>query len=120
MSQEKRRFSRIVFNVKAKLQVGEEVFSVERIANLSVGGCLVELTGTFNLEQECQFTIPLSHMGPGIDIHGKIVRIGDGMVGIQFVGISPESLSHLQNVIRYNSEDPEQIEEEISARPGLM
>lgn len=119
MSKEKRRFSRILFNVSAKLQVGEAEFSVDTIENLSVGGCLLELSGGFELEQDCRVTIALPHMAPGVEIFGKIVRVEDERVGVQFTTISPENLAHLQNIIRYNSEDPEQIEEEISARPGL-
>lgn len=119
MSDEKRRFSRIVFNVDAKLQIGEESLAVERIVNLSVGGCLIELQEEFAIDQECILTIALPHMGPGVEIYGKFIRRTEGAVSVQFTSISPENLNHLQNIIRYNAEDPEQIEDELSNHPGL-
>lgn len=119
MSNEKRRFSRVYFDANAKLTVGDDDFSVSRIANLSVGGCLLELTADHDVGQECLFSIPLSHMGPGVEIFSEIVRRKDGFTSLQFKGISPESLLHLQNIIRYNSDDPERIEDEISTHPGL-
>lgn len=119
MSKEKRRFSRIFFDVDAKLQIGEETFKVDRIVNLSVGGCLLELTGDFTVDTACTFIISLSHMGPGVEIHSKIVRTTGDSLSLQFVGISPDNLIHLQNIMRYNAENPERIEKEISDRPGL-
>lgn len=119
MSQEKRRFSRVFFEANATLTVGDQEFAVGKIANVSIGGCLLEVEADLEIGQECLLTIPLSHMGPGVDIYGEIVRKGIGGISLQFNRITPESLNHLQNIIRYNAENPEQIEEEISSRPGL-
>jgi hypothetical protein len=119
MKNEKRRYSRIFFNVKAKLTVGGAVYTVDRIANLSVGGCLLELEEDLPVGKDCTFTILLSRMEPGVDVQGEIVRAGNGEVSLKFTTINPENLFHLQNIIRYNAEDPDAIEEEISAHPGL-
>ncbi len=119
MTNEKRRFSRIFFNVMAKLAVDGAVYTVDRIVNLSVGGCLLEIEENLPLGSECTFTILLARMAPGVDVVGEIVRSGDGEVSLKFTTIEPENLFHLQNIIRYNAEDPDVIEEEISAHPGL-
>ncbi len=119
MTNEKRRFSRIAFDVEAKLTVGGAVYKIERIANLSVGGCLLELEDDFPLGSDCTFTILLSQQAPNVDVQGEIVRAGSGGVGLKFTTISSENLFHLQNIIRYNAKDPDAIEEEISAHPGL-
>ena len=119
MTNEKRRFSRIFFNVQAKLIVAGTVYTVDRIANLSVGGCLLEIEEEFPLGSDCTFTILLSQMAPGVDVHGEIARVGNGEVSLKFTTIEHENLFHLQNIIRYNAEDPDTIEEEISAHPGL-
>lgn len=116
---EKRRFSRIFFDVKGRLTVGDDSYEVERIANLSVGGCLLEIDGEQHLDKECIFTILLSRMAPGVEVVGKIVRAEKGELSVQFTRVEPENLFHLQNIIRYNSPDPDQIDQEIQARPGL-
>lgn len=120
MTTEKRRFSRIGFNVRARLAVGDREFVVERIANLSVGGCLLELEAVLAEGAACLFTIFLPRMGPGVEVQGQVVRGVDGLVSLKFTSIDPENLFHLQNIIRYNAEDPDRIEEEIKSHPGLI
>lgn len=119
MTAEKRRFSRIFFNVRARLSMDNKVYQVDRIVNLSVGGCLLEIPDELPLGGECMFTLLLPRMAPGVDVFGEIVRTGGGEVSVKFVRITPENLVHLQNILRYNAEDPDVIEEEINSHPGL-
>jgi len=119
MTDDKRRFSRIFFDVRAKLTVDGLIYPVDRIANLSIGGCLLEIAEPLALGSGCTFTILLSRMAPGIEVIGEVVRVGNGEVSLKFTAIEPENLFHLQNIIRYNAENPEEIEQEISIHPGL-
>jgi len=119
MTVEKRKFSRIVFAVESELTVGEVEYNLDRITNLSVGGCLLAVNDGFAAGQECTVTILLSRMVPGVLVYGKIVRVAEGEVSIQFTSVTPENLQHLQNIIRYNVDNPERIDEELSARIGL-
>ncbi|MGB3212323.1 MAG: PilZ domain-containing protein [Desulforhopalus sp.] len=119
MTKEKRRFSRIFFEVQAKITVGGVVYTVDQIVNLSVGGCLLEIEEDLPLGSVCTFTILLPQTASGIDVVGEIVRAGNGEVSLNFITITPENLFHLQNIVRYNAKDPDLIEEEISAHPGL-
>ncbi|BHH85027.1 PilZ domain-containing protein [Desulforhopalus sp. 52FAK] len=120
MTEEKRRFSRIVFEVAARLTVDDTTYNLDRITNLSVGGCLLSINEGFTVEQDCTVTILLDRMEPGVVVHGKIVRVAKGEVSIQFTAVTPENLQHLQNIIRYNADDPELIDEELSVRTGLQ
>lgn len=120
MSENKRRFSRIFFNVKARLEVEGATYVVEQIANLSVGGCLVQIGENVPAGSHCTFTILLDRMAPGVDIIGEVLRSTENEVVVKFTTIEPESLYHLQNIIRYNAENPDDIEEEISEHPGLV
>ncbi|TKB27074.1 PilZ domain-containing protein [Desulfopila sp. IMCC35006] len=119
MADEKRRFSRIFFNVRAKLTVAGCEYPVDRIANLSVGGCLLEIAEKIPVNSACTFTIFLSGLAEGVVVHGETVRVGSDEISLKFTAIEQENLLHLQNIIRYNAEDPDAIEEEISAHPGL-
>ncbi len=123
MQETKRRFSRITLAVPAEVSISNAPsFSVNELANLSVGGCLVPVEKEYPVGESCRLTIPL----PGgdetlkIDVLGSIVRCEGGYIALQFHKINPESLFHLQNIIRYNAPDPEQIDEEINQRPGLI
>ncbi len=119
MTSDKRRFSRIFFNVQASLLMDGVVYSVNRMVNLSVGGCLLEIEGEFALGSKGTFSIPLPGVDPGVEVTGEVVRVDEGEVGLRFTAIDPESLFHLHNIIRYNAADPDAIEDEISAHPGL-
>lgn len=119
MTAEKRRFSRVIFNVRAQLTVDQAVYTVERIGNLSIGGCQLQLNDRLLPGTACKFTVFLPRMGPGIEVFGEVVRSAEGEAGIKFTRIDPDNLSHLQNIIRYNAEDPDLIEEEIQSHPGL-
>lgn len=117
---EKRRFSRIVFDVEARLTVDEIHYNLERITNLSVGGCLLDINNGFTVGQECSVTILLSGLEPGVLIYGEIVRVTEKQTSILFTSVTPENFLHLQNIILYNAEDPERIDEELSVRTGLQ
>ena len=55
-----------------------------------------------------------------IRVKGEIMRCDAGAVAIKFTGIDPDSLFHLQNIIRYNSSNPEAVDKEIRHHPGLV
>jgi hypothetical protein len=55
-----------------------------------------------------------------VEVNGEIVRNDAETVGIKFTRINPEDLIHLQNIIRYNAENPDKISEEIQQHPGLV
>ena len=55
-----------------------------------------------------------------IQVKGKIMRCDARAIAIKFTGIDPDSLFHLQNIIRYNSPDPEAAEREIQDHPGIV
>lgn len=122
MADEKRRFTRIFFNVRASLEINREIYKFDRIVNLSVGGCLLEMPKedpSLRVGQDCVFKILLDHMAPAVEVAGEIVRFRDGEVSIKFTVIDPDNLYHLQNIIRYNAEDPDKIEKELQEHPGL-
>jgi hypothetical protein len=54
-----------------------------------------------------------------IKVEGEVVRTTDNQIAVKFVRIEPDSLFHLQNIILYNAADPDVVEREIDARPGI-
>lgn len=122
MVEDKRRFSRIFFQMAAELTVPGALYRVERIANLSVGGCLFEIAEDIPVGTECSVLVILNPADRrmNVEVAGEVVRSGKQTVSVKFTAIDPESLNHLQNIIRYNAPDPDQIEGEIKDHPGIV
>jgi len=119
---EKRRFSRINLKMSADLTVKEQHYSFSQVANLSIGGCLLETGEDFEEGAACRFWLPLEPADPtlGMEVFGEIARCDGQTVSVRFTRINPNNLFILQNIIRYNAPDPEKIENEISEHPGLV
>lgn len=108
--------------MKAELAVPGKIYAVEEIANLSVGGCQLDVGEKITKGTECSLLISLNPADRrmNVEVGGEVVRCDDGVTGIKFTSITPEALIHLQNIIRYNAADPDRIEEEIDEHPGLL
>ncbi len=124
MEQDKRRFTRIFlpFPVILNLEQGESQ-PVKQVKNLSVGGCLLNVTQSAEEGRNCLVTIYLSDEGddgPFIQAQGRVVRQVDDDIAITFTAIDPESLFHLQHLLLYNAPDPDQIDSEIKSHPGIL
>lgn len=119
MIQEKRRFTRIPFKVKTEMRVGKILYTTEIIDNLSIGGCRLPVNAIFARGMSCQIRILLTGSDTGLDlkIDGEIARCDSKTVAVKFKHIDPDSLFHLKNVIRYNSVDPDVVEDEIFKYP---
>lgn len=121
MPDEKRRFTRVPFEVKGEMTVNDVLYYSEKINNLSVGGCLLPIEADAETGTKCHLKIMLSGANSklSVQVEGKIIRCEPGAVAIKFTTIEPDSLFHLQNIIRYNYPDIDKVEQEISNYPGL-
>lgn len=121
MTEDRRKFTRVPFKVEAEITVGDIFFKVEEISNLSIGGCLVPITADFEEGTACHVKIFLSGTSSemSIRIDGEIKRSAPGTLAVKFTRIDPDSLFHLQNIIRYNSPDPDIVDREITEHPGI-
>jgi hypothetical protein len=122
MPEEKRRFTRIPFRVTAELAANTITWTAPAISNLSVGGCLLPVAADLAPGTACQVKIILSGTSSemSVRVEGEIVRRDHSSVAIKFTCIDPDSLYHLQSIIRYNADDVEQIEKEIQKHSGLL
>jgi hypothetical protein len=120
MSKEKRRFSRIVFQVAAELTIQDTTLKTEQLENLSIGGCLFQTSLEFPKDTPCRLTISLDGTAVQVLVAGVVVRQEQEKIGVKFTKIDPDSLFHLRNIIRYNAQDPDKVDQEISDRPGIL
>ena len=121
MPDENRRFSRIPFKVEVELKIDDTSYHCKEISNLSVGGCLLPVSAELPAGAPCTISIMLEGAAKelSVRIDGEIVRSVAEGVAVNFTRIEPDSLFHLQNIIRYNSPDADAIEQEINRHPGI-
>ncbi|MBW2348287.1 MAG: PilZ domain-containing protein [Deltaproteobacteria bacterium] len=128
MVQERRRFFRVPFDVRARLHVAGKELEIQGIRNLSMGGSLLSLKAQVSPGVPCKLVIQLEGSRERLKISGEVTRNTGDTVAVKFTGIDPESLHgidpeslhHLRNIVRYNAPDPETVEKEFSERPGLL
>lgn len=122
MGDENRKFTRFYYNMRTKFSVKNYTYEVEEIINLSVGGCLLPVVADAESGDECSLKILLgdNEEAPAVSVEGRVVRVNDDTTAVGFMKIDPESLVHLQRIAKYNSSDPDKIEEEIKKHPGLF
>jgi len=121
MADEKRRFSRVPFRVKVEMAVNNRTYTAPEIEDLSIGGCRVPVEADVSEGDPCRVEIFLSGANSelSVKVTGVILRREPGSVAVKFNEIEPDSLFHLQNIIRFNHPDTEKIEEEIDKHPGV-
>ncbi|MBW1897713.1 MAG: PilZ domain-containing protein [Deltaproteobacteria bacterium] len=121
MADNRRKFTRVPFRVQAEITATDHVFNVEELSNLSIGGCLLPIAADLKEGTACHVKILLSGSSSemSIRIDGEIKRSQPGTVAVKFIRIDPDSLFHLQNIIRYNSPDPDAVDREITKHPGI-
>ncbi len=121
MSDERRRFTRIPIGITAELSYQGEIYPVNEVDDLSMGGCQLTTEGSFDPGEECEVSIMLTGSADEIrvQINGEINRDDENHVSIKFLNLDSESYFHLQRIIMFNSSDPGKIENEIRDNRGI-
>jgi PilZ domain-containing protein len=121
MSEERRRFTRVPFSVTAEMTLNNKAFTAKHIMNLSIGGCLLPIELDVEKGTPCVVKILLSGKSSELNVRvdGEISRCASYGAAVKFNKIDPDSLFHLQNIVRYNSPNSDLIEQEILDHPGL-
>lgn len=111
---ERRKFSRILFDANAYLDQAESTWRTT-ILDLSLNGALVEIPETFSDTQNGNIT--LEFVLPDSDIqlvmNTKIVHKTSKHLGLRCLHIDVESISHLRRIIELNLGDAELLNREL-------
>ena len=122
MSSENRRFTRIPFHVNAEITAHNVSYAVDKISNLSIGGCLLPMTAGLAPGTVCRLKIGLSGTSSELDVtvNGTIKRCDAETAAVECTDIDPDSLFHLKNILRYNFlGDEDIIDRENRKHPGI-
>jgi hypothetical protein len=121
-----REFTRSDASIRARVMVvGSNAIAGEVIEgvteDLSMNGLFMKCESKLPLGTECEVNLTLegSEQGIQIKIRGKISRIEQGAIAISFLQIEDDSLEHLRNLILYNSEEIDRVEQEFTDHVGL-
>ncbi len=113
---ERRRFSRIVFHRPAELDARAERATCE-VLDVSLKGALVEIPTTFRagVGQPCTLTIRLDAGEARIQMEGEIVHRQGTQLGIRCKEIDLDSIAHLRRLVELNVGDDELLHRELAA-----
>lgn len=109
-----RKFSRVQFNVEATVMAAGRPFH-GAVDNLSMTGMFLVTDERLAEGEPVNIAILLTGVVPeiAVNFNGIVTReTGDG-IGFAFEKMDLDSYMHLKNIIAYNSEDAEQVMDEI-------
>ncbi len=119
----RREFTRVRVNILSELRSGASVDINGTLANVSLNGMFLNTEAHLPEEAACNISLLLEtgQETVTIQIEGKVIRNDPLGMAIQFTKIlGPESFSHLQNLVLYNSgEQISQVEEELASHVGI-
>jgi hypothetical protein len=122
MSEERRRFTRVLFNGKCFLQDGKDTYE-GNLLDISVKGALIEPMSSevpcvYSPKKSCMLKIVLNDSNTEITAHVEMVhRRDDGLIGLYFTQIDIDSLTHLRKLIELNMGDADKALAEILLWP---
>lgn len=87
-----------------------------KILNISINGILIDLLEILPINQECALTILLEEESQTqkIQTNAIVIHLNQG-IGLQFTAMPVESYQLLKALIQYNSDYPDNINEEIQS-----
>ncbi len=108
---EKRRRARVPVRLEVKVRVeGQDISVASR--NISLKGLACSPHPLLKRYACCQLAISLTDEIQ-VSIKGRVVRMEESEVGIDFLTMDPESFVHLKKIVEYHSRYPEVVAAEL-------
>jgi hypothetical protein len=117
-----REFTRVPIKVWVEVRSKDVVIKTHKTHDLSMVGISLQHEGkVLPVGTLCDISVFLEGVDPPIhiDMKGKVERSTDKDLGIEFSEVKFESYEHLQNLVRYNSQNIDVVDKEISDHRGL-
>lgn len=117
MGAERRKNTRVTFQTTADVTFRDKQYRNCATENLSVKGISVLGISGHPLGETCTLSLALSGSTSQLRLTMKaeIVRMESDSIGLHFIEIDLDSFYHLKNIIYYNAEDPDTIEQEFTS-----
>lgn len=119
---EHREFTRVPIKVWVEVRTEDTVIKTHETHDLSMVGISLNHGGkVLPLGALCDISVFLEGVDPPIhvDMKGKVGRVTGEELCFEFSEVELESYEHLQNLVRYNSQDIDAVDKEINEHMGL-
>jgi len=116
----RRKHSRVTFQATISLDFGHTTHKECETSNLSLKGIFVVGVTGHKVGEKCEAALHLVGASSDLSLKmkGEIVRVDDDGFALHFLEIDLDSFYHLKNILYYNSENPDQLDEEFSSLIG--
>lgn len=113
----KRKNSRVPFQVIVNLDFPGQSHAECKTADLSLKGVFVLGVTGHKTGENCLVSLRLTGSTSQLTLKmkGTVVRVEEGGVALHFNEMDLDSFFHLKNILYYNSEDPDVLDQELSA-----
>lgn len=100
---EKRRFTRVPFEGTARLQLGEQILTVE-LLDLSVRGAQLRLPSGASVTEgaECRLVLILEDSAIHLKLESQVRHVGEDQTGLVFNLIDVTDMQHLRRLVELN------------------
>jgi hypothetical protein len=114
--EEKRKFTRIVCNMKASLKIDNLMIVEAKNLNISLEGAFFELAEhyVFQKGDKWHLTFILPNSDIRLQFKTEVIHSTKKMVGVKFVHIDIDTMNHLKYLMEVQISNPEQIERELA------
>lgn len=114
-TQERRHFSRVVFDAQTSISQNGESWPVELI-DLSLKGALIQQPENFDIDRSAALTLDI-HLTEDSSIIMQVQwrHSEHGQVGLVCRSIDIDSISHLRRLVELNLGDADLLERELDA-----
>jgi hypothetical protein len=115
MGRERRKNTRVPFQTIADVVFNDKHYYDCATENLSVKGVSVLGITDHKIGETCELSLALngSTSQLRLSMKGKVVRADAEGIALHFTEIDLDSFYHLKNIIYYNSDDPDTVEQEL-------
>lgn len=107
-NQERRRYSRVVFDRSCWLTDHDKRQHFDQVCNLSMGGACIQGPTSLRPGDICDFE--LHEDGPSfcriVKFCARVIRTGSDKLALEFVNMDVENYIFLQTLVLYNTDDP--------------
>ena len=116
MGDDKRKRTRVHFETQVVLKTDvSEITADANSSDISMKGMFISTNEKIPVGTPCDIEIVLSGTTSrlALNIEGVVARRDKGGLGITFNSMDVDSYLHLKNIVMYNAEDPDAVEEEM-------
>lgn len=112
---ERRTNTRVSFQTTMDVRFSGQEYPGCAIQDLSVKGVFLVGVRQQALGDRCALTLCLSGTSSELclRIQGEVAHIEEGGVGVHFIEMDLDSFYHLKNIVYFNAEDPDHIQEQL-------